>query len=317
MYRWLEWQEIGGHSSSAITAKTYMDTLYLFATRTASGWGGVNIDHSLHMRSMKAATPWTPAFDSGWHPFPSGGTTYGAVAAAVLDSTLYVFARGMDDGEIYVSTSDGTKWSMWSSSPAAGSTVGEVAAAVYESKLYLFSRGGGNLLYVTSTADGTTWSKWTPFPALHPLAEVPNLEDVRGGTVSYVGAPPAAAVHEGKLHVLRLDNQWEIYVCSTTDGTKWSNWVPVGGVANGRVAAVSFSGGLLVFRRQSGRLSVKGSPDGVTWSDPWKEIGNPRGEENTGLPTVIGGGSAITLYVEDEGVWSRTALIEVDAPPDY
>jgi hypothetical protein len=325
MAQWLQWQEVVGGSTtySTIGAASYMNSVYLFAIGVHPvGEGSIGDDYSLSMRCIRPATPWAPELDSGWALFPVGGATDVGVGTAVFNSKLSIFGRGVDGHKIYVSTTaDGTKWSKWSAFPVGGTTSSGITAVVYNSRLYVFARGEtGNKIWVSSTMDGTQWTSWSsPFPILNLLPAHPEL-DTKGLHLYQVGLSVAPAVHEGRLYLFALDNEWKIFVCSTTDGTKWSSWVPVGGIAGGPVGAVSFSGGLHVFStgHDLAQIWMKGSPDGVTWNDPWTKIGTPDGG-TVGPPTVIGGGSAITLYLCGRygAIWSRRAHVEVDHPLDY
>jgi hypothetical protein len=51
---------------------------------------------------------------SGWSLVPVGGTTDAAYAVATFDSKLYLFGKGIGDGQVYVATFDGSSWTGWS-----------------------------------------------------------------------------------------------------------------------------------------------------------------------------------------------------------
>jgi hypothetical protein len=331
---WHEWQQFGEHNATSLAATTFQNSVYLFATDATHG-SGTTSDDKLFMRRTTPGTPFTSDTDTGWILFPAGGTTDRNVGPAVIEDKLYVFAKGVDDAGIYLSTTtDGTKWSPWEALPIGGTTFTRPAPVVFDNTLYLFVRDPqtGNAIYVTSTGDGKQWGPWSsPFPPLNLAPVVTDLTDPTDPDifVGKVGADVIPAVHHDELFLFAFDNDWSIHVSSTTDGTKWSNWIPLDGVGIGLLAATSFSGGLCVFSvgQDDGRLYMKGSPDGVEWKDPWTDLGAPgqtfvsRGKTYPPYaynPAVVGGPWAITLYVLGRGaIFSRKAVIEVDAPPDY
>ena len=322
MYRWLEWQKFGQHNARTIAAAQYKDRRYFFASDVTFGEGTTAGDE-LFVRSIKAATPFAPESDTGWEVFPVGGTTDVPVGPAVFKGKLYVFAKGVDDRKIYVSsTEDGTTWREWKTLPIGGTTWSQVSTAVLNDRLYIFTRGEDvNKVWVSSTPDGTQWSPWaSPFPPLLTPGGLPNIDvDLEHAALVYVGGAIPAAVHDGKVHVLLHDNDFNVLVSSSANGSQWSNWVPVGGTTAG-VAGTSFDGGLLLFRtsRDDYQIHVKGSPDGVKWSGPWENIGSPPPHKYALAPFVIGGGSSIMLHVLGQGgIYSRTAIYEVDSQPDY
>jgi hypothetical protein len=300
-----------------MAAAQYGDRRFLFATDVSSASGGSTDTGELYVRCITAATPFTAESDTGWNLFPVGGTTNMFVGPAVFKDRLYVFAKGVDDRKVYVSsTDDGTTWQEWKIVPFGGSTFYPPSAAVFDDRLYLVIRDEKLKRWISSTGDGTQWSNWAaPFS---PLSQLPDAGEGRAGT-GYTGGNVPLVAHDGKLHALTHDNDWNVFVSSSADGSLWSEWTPVGGVGGG-VAGISFDGGLLVFSQgwDDHQIYVKGSSDGIKWSDPWDNIGSPPPYHRAATPAVIGGGSAITLYVlGKDAIYSRTAIYEVDSQPGY
>src|SRR5262249_617478 len=144
---------------------------------------------------------------AAWQEVPGGGTTNVALAATATSDTLYLFAKGKDDKQVYVNTKrwgggplDG--WSGWFAERLpAGQTEGAVAAAATRDGIVSVFRTDPRVgqVYVSQRDTLGYWRPWEPAPI----------------AVTY--ASPAAAVDDdtGTLHVLSVGREThDIYLNS-------------------------------------------------------------------------------------------------------
>jgi hypothetical protein len=138
-----------------------------------AGWNNVNSSRTLSL-DYTSNTLGTPhSWRSTWTPVAEGGQTDKAVAAAVLDGRMYVFAKAAGSGAqtLKVSSSAGADWTPFSTVPGGSSaTDSQPAAVTCNNKMYMVVKSGTgeqalrwNVKTQTSNP-GTGWGFWLPVP---------------------------------------------------------------------------------------------------------------------------------------------------------
>jgi hypothetical protein len=223
---WGVWKKVPGGMTTkfAVASVVFSGKLYVFAT---------GLDNHIWRAYSQNGTSW-----SSWTRL--AGTTDASPAVTTFSKDpcfsprkLYLFAKGIADKGIYVSTSsDAVSWSAWT---ALGGTTDAALNATttvlgfcgspggvqmkQEQTIYLFAKGiSDKRIYLTKTKDGTTWSAWS----------------LLGGTTDVaVSAYPAPS--GGGLAVFAkgvADNR--IYQTWSSNGLSWPAWsqVPGGGTTD-------------------------------------------------------------------------------------
>ncbi len=250
------WLEVEGHGQTrhALAAAALDNRLYVVAR-------GIN-DQSIYVTSAEDGQPFD-GFGFGWSAIP-GATTDAAPATAALGNRLYVFAKGIDDKQIYVcSAVSRDAPGGWAAIPGVTTDVAPAAASL-GGRVYVFAKGLDNRIYVNSALEGQSFDGWG-----NGWVAIP------GATTD---AAPAAASLGNRIYVFAkgIDDK-RIYVNSAADGEALGSWKEVeGGVTDAAPAAAALGSRIYVLAKgiDDQRIYVNsalmGQPfDG--WGNGWTE----------------------------------------------
>lgn len=196
------WMEVegGGSTKLAPAAASLGNRIYVFVKHINNNVICVN--------SAVAGQPFD-GFGFGWSELPDA-TTDVPPAAASLGNRLYVFAKGINDKQIYFNSAldgqalDGNGWSAIS----GVTTDMTPAAASLGNRLYVFAKGLNNRIYVNSALDGQAMSNW---------------KEVEGNATT--DAAPAAASLGGRVYVFAKGiGDKRIYMNSALSGQPFDGW---------------------------------------------------------------------------------------------
>ena len=164
----------------------------------------------------------------GWQEVPGNGTTDAALASAVFNHNLYLFAKGIND-DIYMNIDNGSTWTGWSAVPGNGNTDAALSATVYGTSLHLFAKRLNDGIY-ENDFNGTNWTGW--------------FSHQGGGQTDRALA--SIAYNDDLYLFAKGINDSGIYVDSMQNGT-WQGWQVIGGTTNVALAASTGCGDLELY----------------------------------------------------------------------
>ena len=226
-------------------------------------------DNALWWRSMVDMGTMGGQQLSGWMTL-GGLLSSGPGAAASKDSsTLAVFARGLDNGLWYRTTTNGSSWSPWQTLGGILTSDPDVSANATNGGFTVVARGADEAAWMRSS-NGSTWGEWTPL----------------GGQLT---SGPSISFDLKSFHVAARGTTYEVYVRDNTAGS-WSQWLNLGGyaVSDPNIAVVDYdaagwdtpngnpvyNGARPISPHAYNKTVVAKAPDGAFWVNVWP---TPRG----------------------------------------
>jgi hypothetical protein len=226
-----------------------------------------------------------------------GGKAVGAPAAAWRGaSVLNVFVRGGDDGLWVNGRLPGGDWAGWSSMGGTLTARPEVAGTT--GSLNVLVRGSkGSVQHRWSNVTGS-WSGW---------------EDLGGGLLPGTG-PSATWTSAGRLEVVVVGTDRQLWRKAWTPATGWTGWEGIGGRTDEEVTITSPSGDevLVAARDADGSVHVRGVT--ASGAGSWQSLGGLAlgtpalsAAPGSGKPAlfVVGGDGALWQRVRSAGTWSH------------
>ena len=248
------WTEVQGRAETqrAVAAAALDNQLYVFAT-------GIN-DQRIYVNSAEDGQPFD-GFGSGWSALPDA-TTDAAPAAAALGNRLYVFAKGIDDKQIYVSSALSRQApGGWAAIPGAATDVAPAAATLGD-RVYVFVKGLDNRIYTNSALEGQPFDGWG-----NGWTAIPDAT---------TDTAPAAASLGNRIYVFAkgIDDKC-IYVNSAADGEPLGSWRAVEGNATTDATPVAAALGNRIYVFAKGindkRIYVNSAADGQPF-EGWAQV---------------------------------------------
>lgn len=297
---WTDWALVPGGRTTDVGPNACVDNTgpYLEIPRLHLFVKGIS-DRRIYMQSMS----WPNETWHGWvEVAPGGQTTHHALASALHDNDLHLFAV-RDDGHIVHKrvfirggpvTSD-----PWVEVPGGFVTNAAASAAVATGRLVLCAKGTNNQLYVNELAcGGRSWSGWSVLPGRRHTKITPTVVNF-----------------EQELYLFIKDSTSDLILVTvrSTDGTSWSEWaeLPGSGATDTSVAAVSAAKSAA--GHQQCYVAVKGLSNGPwinvasntgTWSG-FKELPNPGGTDVALAAEAIG----LRVYLFAKGITDRQLYV--------
>ncbi|HEY3230143.1 MAG TPA: serine hydrolase, partial [Roseiflexaceae bacterium] len=226
------WMEVEGHGTTQLApgAASLGNRIYALVR-------GINDKH-IYVTSALAGQPFD-GFGFGWTALPNVMTDV-TPAAASLGNRIYVFAKGINDKQIYVNSAlDGQALdgNGWSAIPGVTTDVAPAAASL-GNRIYVFAKGiNDKQIYVNSALPGQPFDGWG-----NGWSAIPGVT---------TDVAPAAASLGNRLYVFAKGLNNRIYVNSALDGQAMGNWKEVEGNAttDAAPAAASLGGRVYVFAK--------------------------------------------------------------------
>lgn len=257
------WMEVEGQGKTALApaAASLGKRMYVFAI-------GSN-DQRVYGTSALFGQPFD-GFGKGWKPLPEA-TTDAAPAAASLGNRIYVFAKGINDKQVYVNSAvDGQAFDGWGQGWQAVpgiTTDAAPAAAALGNRLYVFAKSlTDSRIYVNSAVNGQAFDGWGQ-----------GWQAVPGITTNVA---PAAATLGNRLYLFAkgiTDNR--IYVSSAADGQAFGRWQEVegNGTTDAALGAAALGERIYVFAKRltDKRIYVNSAAAGQPfdgWGNGWSEV---------------------------------------------
>jgi CubicO group peptidase (beta-lactamase class C family) len=257
------WMEVEGQGTTGLApaAASLNKRIFVFAI-------GTN-DQRLYVTSALFAQPFD-GFSKGWTALPDA-TTDASPAAASLGNRIYVFAKGVNDKQVYVNSAvDGQAFDGWNHGwqVVSGITTNTApAAAALGNRLYVFAKSNtDNRIYVNSAVNGQAFDGWG-----QGWQAVPGIA---------TNVAPAAATLNNRLYIFAkgiTDNR--IYVSSAADGQAFGRWQEVegNGTTDAALGAAALGGRIYVFAKglTDKRIYVNSAAVGQPfdgWGNGWSEV---------------------------------------------
>lgn len=187
---------------------------------------------------------------SGWKEM--GGTTGNACATFVAGGKLHLFASGLDNKKIYISSKD-QDWSGWKE--FGGQSDQPIAAAKHLDDYYFFGKGVDDNKVYYAKSNSVSRASWKSF----------------GGTTD---TALSIVEFDGMLYVFAkgMDDD-KIYYRKRIPFTGWHDWKEFGGETNAALETVVFKNRLYLFGRgKDNELYHCSKGHGGGWTD-WEKIG--------------------------------------------
>jgi hypothetical protein len=232
---------------------------------------------------------WSNRMDASivsWAEVAGSGQTNTPLASVPFNGRLYLFAKGIIDGRVFMWSvgSDGRDWSSWSAVPGNGTTNAALNATVFNNQLFLFLKGGNDgRMFINRMSASGTWSGWTGV-----------------GCAGLTDAPLGSAAFGGRLYAFAKGTDQGINVSSSADGVTWTAWTSLaGGRSNYSINAVVFNNQLYAFAVGTDQRMYlsKLSSVGGSWTG-WTEVGGAGVTDAAVSPAVING----RLYLFAKGI---------------
>ena len=259
---WNSWQSLSGSASSPpVPCRSGPDRVDLVVR---------GMDNGLYHKTFVNGT-W-----SGWDSL--GGLTRDQPACAVLNGSIYVLVRGMDNSTYYdVMNLLSGSWSGWTSLSGSTPSAPVVVATPGPSRLDLFVRGMDNSVYYKTFINGAWSSNWNPLS----IATVTS---------------PAASSDGSFLYLVVVGPDSSLWYNSLSfSSNTWTGWTSLQGSTPSTPVLVSTPGLNrldIVVRGMNNVVYHKSLVNGV-WSSAWDSFNGL----TLHTPSAVSDGSNLRLVV--------------------